>query len=196
MGAAGGLASAEYLGAVLGDEQRQRHRAGCGQPAAPGRPGRVHVQVQGDALVLDQPRLGRSREQLVEQGGHLFAPSCCRWREHGAERVPGLARVGQVAVIDVDPAGFVMGEQQLTQLALVVSRSSCRSYGAVLISATASPAHRADPNRMSAPMTVTVSDMKPVTGDLPRGGPARCRCQKRLARPQIDASGAGGSARC
>ena len=115
MRAAGGLASAEYLDAVLGDEQRQRHGAGRRQPAAPGRPGRVDVQVQGDALVLDQPRLGGAGEQLVEQDGHL--PLALAGAEHCAECVPGLACVGQVAVVDFDPAGFIMSEQQLTQLA-------------------------------------------------------------------------------
>ena len=70
------------------------------------------MQVQGDALVLDQSRLGGSGEQVVEQGGNVFVAFVAFvGAEYSGERVPGLARVGQVAVVDVDLAGFVMSEQ-------------------------------------------------------------------------------------
>jgi hypothetical protein len=72
VGAAGGLASTEHVGPVLGDEQRQGHGAGCGQPAAPRRPGRVHVQVQRDVLAgaLTAPQL----VLLVESASSSLSP--------------------------------------------------------------------------------------------------------------------------
>jgi len=69
------------------------------------------MQVQGDTLVLGQSRLGRTGQQVVEQGGHL--PPVLARAEHSGERVPSLPCVGQVAVVDFDRAGFVAGEQQL-----------------------------------------------------------------------------------
>ena len=69
------------------------------------------MEMQGDTLVLNQSRLGRTSQQVVEQGGDLSL--VLARAEHGGKRIPSLTRIGKVVVAEFDRAGFVMGEQQL-----------------------------------------------------------------------------------
>ena len=128
-GTAAGLALAEHFGAVLGDEQRQGHGAGGGQPAAPGGAGHIHMQVQGNALVRDKPGPRRAGQQVVEQDSHFAFVLASA--EHRGQRIPGLTGIGQVAAtaasfktgayaLGAAVAGLLAGALTARQLVLLV----------------------------------------------------------------------------
>jgi hypothetical protein len=111
--AAGRGAMAEHFGAVIGDEQGERHRAGGGKPLSPRGSRLVDVHVERDAIVRGQPGARRLREQVVEPGGEFGwitgGEDCCK-------PGPGIAGIGQVTITDDDWFRLLMCQQKHAQV--------------------------------------------------------------------------------
>lgn len=107
--AAGRGTVAEDLGAMVGDEQGQCHRASGGQPLAPRGSGLIDMDVERDAVVRGQPGGRRLCEQVVEPGGEFG------WLLGGEDRCqpgPGIASIGQVTITDGNWLRLLMRQQK------------------------------------------------------------------------------------
>ncbi len=132
------------------------------------------------------PRARPASAEAVRPSRSLSRTATCPACSRALNTAPSSSRAWRASARSRSSTSTGLGSSCASSSArswpAVVSRSSWRSNGAVLMSATASLPHLAGPNRTSDPMCVTVSDMKPVTGDLPRTRPCHGRAREQRLR--------------